>query len=81
MKNLGHDTEGIGGWNEFHEKLTPTVNEMDKSETEKLFEEIKEERMEEYRGADTWNDHGRGWTDRVEKLTFMDDNVKDSDLA
>ena len=81
MENLGHDTEGIGGWNEFHDKLTPTVNDMNKAETEKLFEEIKEERMDKYRGADTWDDHGRGWTDRVEKLTFMDDNVKDSDLA
>ena len=81
MENLGHETEGIGSWNEFHEKLTPTVNDMNKVETKKLFEEIKEERMKEYRGADTWEDHGKGWTDRVDKLTFMDDTTEESDLA
>jgi lysozyme family protein len=81
MENLGHDTEGIDGWNDFHEKLTPTVNDMNKTETKKLFEEIKEERMVKYRGAETWDDHGKGWTDRVEKLTFMDDNTKDLDIS
>lgn len=80
MENLGHNAEDIGSWDEFHEKLTPTVNEMDNAETENLFEEIKEERMIKYRKADTWDDHGRGWTDRIKDIAFVDGQT-DSDLA
>lgn len=72
MENLGHKADGIDSWDDFHDKLTPTVNDMDSKETEELFEEIKDERMVKYRKADTWDDHGRGWTDRIDKLTYVD---------
>ena len=82
MKTLGHDVKDIGSWNEFHEKLTPTVNKMNDAETENLFELIKKERIERYEGSDTFDDHGTGWTDRVKDLTFQDDGtVKDSDIS
>ena len=82
MKTLGHDVKDIGSWNEFHEKLTPTVNKMNDAETENLFELIKKERIERYEGSDTFDNHGTGWTDRVKDLTFQDDGtVKDSDIS
>lgn len=80
MENLGHKAKEIGSWDEFHEKLTPKVNKMNNSETEELFEEIKDERMVKYRQADTWDDHKKGWTDRVENLTFVD-GVRDIDIS
>ena len=72
MENMGYEADTIGTWREFHQELTPKVNEMSSKKTEQLFEEIKEERMHKYRKADTWEDHGRGWADRVDKLTFVD---------
>lgn len=81
MESLGHNVEDIGSWDEFHEKLTPTVNKMNDAETENLFELIKKERIKRYKSADTFKDHGTGWTDRVKDLTFVDDNTKDSDLS
>lgn len=82
MKTLGHDVKDIGSWNEFHEKLTPTVNKMNDAETENLFELIKKERIERYEGSDTFDNHGTGWTDRVKDLTFQDDGTtKDSDIS
>ena len=81
MESLGHNVEGIGSWDEFHEKLTPNVNKMNDAETENLFELIKKERIKRYKSADTFDDHGTGWTDRVKDLTFVDDNTKDSDLS
>lgn len=72
MEQMGHETDGIGSWKEFHEELTPSVNAMPKKEAKELFETIKEERLEKYKSADTWEDHGRGWTDRLDKLAFED---------
>jgi lysozyme family protein len=55
---------------------------MNDAETENLFELIKKERIKRYKGTDTFDDHGTGWTDRVKDLTFQDDGtVKDSDIS
>jgi len=72
MEKMGHETEGIGSWKEFHQELTPKVNEMHRKETKELFETIKEERLERYKESDTWEDHGRGWADRLDGLAFED---------
>ena len=80
MEKIGYDTDSIGSWGEFHKELTPKVNEMTIDEKKNLFEKIKDERVEKYKKAETWKNHGRGWIDRVDKITFID-NTKDSNLA
>lgn len=80
MEKMGHEAEGIGSWKEFHQELTPKVNDMPSKETKELFENIKEERLEKYKEADTWKNHGRGWTDRLDGLAFEDDGER-ADIA
>ena len=80
INSLGYKTDTIGNWNEFHEVLTPKINKLSTKETKNLFDKIKEERLEKYKQADTWENHGRGWTDRLEKLAF-EDSSKESDIT
>jgi len=81
MENMGHETDEIGSWKEFHKELTPKVNKMSTKEKKELFNQIKSERLERYEGADTWEDHGRGWTDRLNDIAFEDDLENQSDMA
>lgn len=82
MEKMGFEADTIGSWNEFHDELTPKVNKMSIEEKKDLFEKIKEERLEKYKGADTWVNHGRGWSDRLDKLAFEDGGVeRESDMA
>lgn len=81
MERMGHETDGIGSWKEFHEELTPSVNAMPKKESKELFETIKEERLEKYKDAGTWEDHGRGWEDRLDKLAFEDGEEETPGIA
>jgi len=81
MERMGHETDGIGSWKEFHEELTPSVNAMPKKESKELFETIKEERLEKYKDANTWEDHGRGWEDRLDKLAFEDGEEETPGIA
>jgi lysozyme family protein len=76
MENMGHETDEIGSWKEFHKVLTPKVNDMSNKETRKLFKEIKDVRLERYEGADTWEDHGDGWTKRLNDIAFEDDGAE-----
>lgn len=81
MENMGHKADEIGSWKEFHEELTPKVNKMSTKEKKELFNQIKAERLERYEGADTWEDHGRGWTDRLNDIAFEDGGENQSDIA
>jgi len=81
MENMGHETEEIGSWKEFHKELTPKVNKMSTKEKKKLFNQIKTERLERYEGADTWEEHGEGWQNRLNDITFEDDGENQSDIA
>jgi len=81
MENMGHNTDEIGNWEEFHKEITPKVNKMSTKETKKLFQEIKEVRLERYEAADTWDDHGDGWTKRLNDLAFEDGGENQSDIA
>jgi len=81
MENMGHETEEIGSWKEFHKELTPKVNKMSTKEKKKLFNQIKTERLERYEGADTWEEHGDGWQNRLNDIAFEDDGENQSDIA
>lgn len=82
MAEMGHDTDEIGTWKEFHKELTPKVNNMSTKEKKKLFDQIKVERLDRYEQADTWEDHGDGWTKRLNDIAFEDGGVENqSDIA
>jgi lysozyme family protein len=82
MEEMGHDTDEIGTWKEFHKELTPKVNTMSTKEKKKLFDQIKVERLDRYEQADTWEDHGDGWTKRLNDIAFEDGDVENqSDIA
>ena len=82
MENMGHKTDEIGSWKEFHKELTPKVNDMSNKETRKLFQKIKDVRLERYESAETWDDHGDGWTKRLKDIAFEDDGItKDLDIS
>ena len=81
MQNMGHETEEIGSWKEFHKELTPKVNKMSTKEKKELFNQIKTERLERYEGADTWEEHGEGWQNRLNDIAFEDDGENQSDVA
>ena len=38
----------------------------------KLFNSIKQNRIERYRNASTFKKHGDGWLNRLEKINFID---------
>lgn len=81
MENMGHETDEIGSWKDFHKELTPKVNKMSTKEKKKLFNQIKVERLERYEGADTWEDHGEGWQNRLNDIAFEDGGENQSDVA
>ena len=81
MQNMGHETDEIGSWKEFHKELTPKVNKMSTKEKKELFNQIKTERLERYEGADTWEDHGEGWQNRLNDIAFEDGGENQSDVA
>lgn len=81
MESMGHEADEIGSWKEFHKELTPKVNKMSTKEKKELFNQIKAERLERYEAADTWEDHGRGWTDRLNDIAFEDGGENQSDIA
>jgi len=54
---------------------------MSTKEKKKLFNQIKTERLERYEGADTWEEHGEGWQNRLNDITFEDDGENQSDIA
>lgn len=81
MQNMGHETDEIGSWKEFHKELTPKVNKMSTKEKKELFNQIKTERLERYEGADTWEEHGEGWQNRLNDIAFEDDGENQSDVA
>lgn len=81
MENMGHETDKVGSWKEFHEELTPKVNKMSTKEKKELFNQIKAERLERYEGADTWEEHGDGWQNRLNDIAFEDGGENQSDIA
>lgn len=81
MENMGHETDEIGSWKEFHKELTPKVNKMSTKEKKELFNQIKSERLERYEGADTWEEHGDGWQNRLNDIAFEDGEENQSDMA
>ena len=81
MENMGHETDEIGSWKDFHKELTPKVNKMSTKEKKELFNQIKAERLERYEGADTWEDHGEGWQNRLNDIAFEDGGENQSDVA
>lgn len=81
MENMGHETDEIGSWKEFHKELTPKVNKMSFKEKKKLFNQIKSERLERYESADTWEEHGDGWQNRLNDIAFEDGEENQSDMA
>jgi lysozyme family protein len=81
MENMGHETDEIGSWKDFHKELTPKVNKMSTKEKKKLFQEIKDVRLERYEGADTWEEHGDGWQNRLNDIAFEDGGENQSDVA
>jgi lysozyme family protein len=81
MENMGHETEQIGSWKEFHKELTPKVNNMSTKEKKELFNQIKAERLERYEAADTWEEHGDGWQNRLNDIAFEDGGENQSDVA
>jgi lysozyme family protein len=81
MENMGHETDEIGSWKDFHKELTPKVNKMSTKEKKELFNQIKAERLERYEGADTWEEHGDGWQNRLNDIAFEDGGENQSDVA
>ena len=81
MENMGHETDEIGSWKEFHKELTPKVNKMSTKEKKELFNQIKSERLERYEGAETWEEHGDGWQNRLNDIAFEDGEENKSDMA
>lgn len=78
MEELGHNTDGVKGWKSAHEKLTPIVNSMDKSELKKLHHVIKENRREQYKSGKTTEEieeFSKGWDNRL----AMDINTFDEE--
>jgi len=70
MDKLGHNVDDIKGWGDIHKKLTPIVNTMDKNELKELHQEIKDQRLEQYRtNADPSEkkEFSKGWDNRLAK--------------
>ena len=80
MDKLGHDVEDVNSWDDVHEKLTPVVNTMDKDELKELHQEIKDQRLEQYRenaDPDEIEEFSKGWENRLAKVinTFDEGDI------
>ena len=80
MDKLGHDVDGVDSWDDVHEKLTPVVNTMDKDELKELHQEIKDQRLEQYRenaDPDEIEEFSKGWENRLAKVinTFDEGDI------
>lgn len=68
MDKLGHAADNIKGWKDVHKKLTPIVNSMNKSELKELHDEIKDQRMDQYKSnadAEEIREFSKGWENRL----------------
>ena len=80
LKKVGIDSSDVNNWNEFHENLIDDVNKLSKIKTKKLFKTIWDKRWERYQGGNP--DFIRGWKNRLDDLTFNDDEIKkDIDIS
>ena len=80
MDKLGHDVDNIKGWGDIHKKLTPIVNSMDKKELKELHQEIKDQRLYEYRQDKSEEEKKAfsvGWDNRLAKAinTFDEGDI------
>lgn len=55
--------------NPFSEKYLKLVNSVD---SKKLFNDIKKERIIEYKNASSWKRHGRGWMNRINSIDYVE---------
>lgn len=55
--------------NPFNEKYLKFVNSIN---TKSLFDDIKKERIIEYKNASSWKRHGRGWMNRINSINYID---------
>jgi len=70
MDRLGHDADGVKGWQDVHKKLTPIVNSMDNKDLKELHDEIKDQRMQQYKSnadANEIEEFSKGWENRLAK--------------
>jgi lysozyme family protein len=80
LKKVGIDSSDVNSWNEFHENLIDDVNKLSKIKTKKLFKTIWDKRWERYQQGKS--DFINGWKNRLDELTFNDDEIKkDIDIS
>lgn len=69
MDKLGHSVDA-DGWGDVHNKLTPIVNSMNKEELKELHQEIKDQRLEQYKinaDPEEIEEFSQGWDNRLAK--------------
>jgi lysozyme family protein len=79
LEEVDIPSDNINNWNEFHEVLTDEVNELPTKDTKKLFETIKEKRWEKYQEGKA--KYQEGWKNRLDAITFIDNDTEQSDIA
>jgi lysozyme family protein len=80
LKKVGIDSSDVNNWNEFHENLIDDVNKLSKIKTKKLFKTIWDKRWERYQDGNP--KYIGGWKNRLDDITFNDDNTdKNQDIS
>jgi hypothetical protein len=80
LENVDIDSSDVNSWNEFHEKLIDDVNSLSVKKTKKLFHIIKDKRWERYQDGNP--KYIGGWKNRLDDITFNDDNTdKNQDIS
>ena len=80
LEEVDIDSSDVNSWNEFHEKLIDDVNSLPVKKTKKLFHIIKDKRWERYQDGNP--KYIGGWKNRLDDLTFNDDEIKkDIDIS
>jgi len=80
LENVDVDSSDVNSWNEFHEKLIDDVNSLSVKKTKKLFHIIKDKRWERYQDGNP--KYIGGWKNRLDDITFNDDNTdKNQDIS
>ena len=80
LEEVDIDSSDVNSWNEFHENLIDDVNSLSVKKTKKLFHIIKDKRWERYQDGNP--KYIGGWKNRLDDLTFNDDEIKkDIDIS
>lgn len=72
LNSMGISTDDINSWNDLHQKLINQINNLSERKDKKLFDLIKKFRLERYKEARTYSEHGEGWKNRLDDLSYVE---------